>query len=430
MNKKLSLLRYSKNKEVMKEILKQIIFDQQEKRLVGMIKREIDNSLITSPEVLVISGIRRCGKSVLLQQIRAEQSEKDYYLNFDDERLINFKVEDFQTLYETFIELFGEQRTFYFDEIQNIVGWERFVRRLYDVGCKVFITGSNANMLSKELGTHLTGRYDEIELYPFSFGEYLQLKQAYPKGKELYSTVGRSSLMKHLNEYIVTGGFPRYVVSQNQNYLSTLYENIIYKDVITRNKLNNERELLELVYYLASNATKRCSYSSLSKIIGVKHSETVKNYIAYIENTFLITQITKFDYLLKNQMASPKKIYFVDNAIIRKIGFNATDNSGQLIENLVFVELKRRGAEVYYHAGTIECDFIIREGVHIVAAYQVSRSLTDEKTKQREISGLLDALRTYNLPVGIILTLDEEETISIEGKEIKIIPLLKWLLGK
>lgn len=414
----------------MKEILKQIIFDQQERQLVGMINRDIDNSLITSPEILVISGIRRCGKSVLLQQIRAEQPEKDYYLNFDDERLINFKVGDFQTLYETFIELFGEQRTFYFDEIQNITGWERFVRRLYDAGCKVFITGSNASMLSKELGTHLTGRYSEIELYPFSFGEYLQLKQAYPKEKEFYSTVGRSNLMKHLNEYIVTGGFPRYVISQNQNYLSTLYENIIYKDVITRNKLNNERELLELVYYLASNATNRYSYSSLSKIIGVKHIETVKNYIAYIENTFLITQITKFDYSLKNQMASPKKIYFIDNAIIRKIGFNATNNSGQLIENLVFIELKRRGAEVYYHSGAIECDFVIREGVHIVAAYQVSRSLTDEKTKQREINGLLDALRTYNLPAGIILTLDEEATISIEEKEIRVIPLWKWLLGK
>ena len=142
----------------MKELLKHIIFDQREKDISQMIERDIDISLVNSPEVLVISGIRRCGKSVLLQQIRSQQTEQDYYMNFDDERLINFKVDDFQTLYEAFIELFGEQKTFYFDEIQNIPGWERFVRRLHDSGCKVFVTGSNANMLSRESVsyTHLT----------------------------------------------------------------------------------------------------------------------------------------------------------------------------------------------------------------------------------------------------------------------------------
>ncbi len=412
----------------MKELLKRIIFDQQEWSLKNTVKRKIDERLITAPEILVITGIRRCGKSVLLQQIRENQKEKDYYMNFDDERLIQFKVDDFQTLYETFIELFGEQKTFYFDEIQNIAGWERFVRRLYDAGNKVFVTGSNANMLSKELGTHLTGRYLEIELYPFSFREYLQMKGASSTPKDIYSTVGRSNLLRHFNEYLSTGGFPRYIESGNDRYLSTLYENIIYKDVITRNKLNNEKELLELVYYLASNATKRFSYNSLANAIGIKHAETVKNYISHIENTFLLGQLMKFDYSLKVQMSNPKKIYFVDNAIIKKIGFNATDNNGQMLENLVYIELKRREYDIYYHSDKVECDFIVREGTHITAAYQVTHSLTNENTKEREINGLLSALKAYDLPEGTILTQEEESIWEIEDKKIKVIPIWKWLL--
>ena len=384
----------------MKELLKHIIFDQREKDISQMIERDIDISLVNSPEVLVISGIRRCGKSVLLQQIRSQQTEQDYYMNFDDERLINFKVDDFQTLYEAFIELFGEQKTFYFDEIQNIPGWERFVRRLHDSGCKVFVTGSNANMLSRELGTHLTGRYCQIELYPFSFPEFLKIKEVYPQQKDFYTTTGKSILKRYFDEYVKTGGFPRYIKDPNTNYLSTLYENIIYKDVVTRNKLNGERELLE----------------------------TVKNYLEYLENTYLLFQVMKFDWSVKKQMNNQKKVYFIDNAIIGKVGFNATDNIGQLLENLVFIEIKRQRKDVYYHDDGIECDFIMRENGHIVSACQVTRSMKDEKTRQREINGLVSALNAYNLTEGMVLTDDETEEITIDNKKIHIIPIWRWLL--
>lgn len=414
----------------MKDLLKHIIFDQQERENSAMVEREIDRRLIDSPEILVISGVRRCGKSVLLQQIRTSQKENDYYMNFDDDRLVNFKVEDFQTLYETFIELFGEQKTFYFDEIQNITGWERFVRRLYDNGCKVFVTGSNANMLSRELGTHLTGRYCQIELYPFSFKEFLKLKGVCPQNKDLYTTVGKGEIKKLFDEFLTTGGFPRYIQSHNNNYLSTLYENIIYKDVITRNKLTNERELLEMVYYMASNVSKRFSYNSLAKTIGIKHTETIKNYLEYLEDTYLLFQLTKFDWSVRKQMASPKKVYFVDNAIIKRVGFNATANIGQLLENAVFVELKRRHQEVYYYDGGIECDFISREDGQIIFACQVTRSLNEEKTRKREINGLLSALKAYNLPEGTILTEDEAEELIVEDKRIYIRPIWRWLLSE
>lgn len=412
----------------MKELLKHIIFDQRERDLSTMVEREIDQRLVLSPEILVISGIRRCGKSVLLQQIRSQQAEQDFYLNFDDERLINFEVDNFQTLYEAFIELFGEQKTFYFDEIQNISGWERFVRRLYDNGCKVFITGSNANMLSRELGTHLTGRYCQIELYPFSFSEFLKMKGVYPEHKDFYTTTGKSNLRRFFDDYLKTGGFPRYIQDKNNSYLSTLYENVIYKDVVTRNKLNGERELLEMMYYLASNATKRFSYNSLAKVVGLKHPDTVKNYLEHIESTYLLFQVMRFDWSIKKQIGYQKKVYFVDNAIINKVGFNATDNMGQLLENLVFIQLKRQNKEVYYHDDGVECDFIVREDGHIISAFQVTHSLGDVKTRQREINGLLSALNAYNLSEGMILTTDETEELTIEGKKIVICPTWKWLL--
>lgn len=412
----------------MKELLKHIIFDQRERDLSTMVEREIDQRLVLSPEILVISGIRRCGKSVLLQQIRSQQAEQDFYLNFDDERLINFEVDNFQTLYEAFIELFGEQKTFYFDEIQNISGWERFVRRLYDNGCKVFITGSNANMLSRELGTHLTGRYCQIELYPFSFSEFLKMKGVYPEHKDFYTTTGKSNLRRFFDDYLKTGGFPRYIQDKNNSYLSTLYENVIYKDVVTRNKLNGERELLEMMYYLASNATKRFSYNSLAKVVGLKHPDTVKNYLEHIESTYLLFQVMRFDWSIKKQIGYQKKVYFIDNAIINKVGFNATDNMGQLLENLVFIQLKRQNKEVYYHDDGVECDFIVREDGHIISAFQVTHSLGDVKARQREINGLLSALNAYNLSEGMILTTDETEELTIEGKKIVICPTWKWLL--
>ena len=283
-------------------------------------------------------------------------------------------------------------------------------------------------MLSRELGTHLTGRYCQIELYPFSFPEFLKIKEVYPQQKDFYTTTGKSMLKRYFDEYVKTGGFPRYIKDPNTNYLSTLYENIIYKDVVTRNKLNGERELLEMVYYLASNATKRFSYTSLAKTIGIKHTETVKNYLEYLENTYLLFQVMKFDWSVKKQMNNQKKVYFIDNAIIGKVGFNATDNIGQLLENLVFLEIKRQGKDVYYHDDRIECDFIMRENGHIVSACQVTRSMKDEKTRQREINGLVSALNAYNLTEGIVLTDDETEEITIDNKKIHIIPIWRWLL--
>ena len=235
----------------MKDLLKQIILEQQEilhaqnKRYV---QRYIADEWLQTSEILIISGIRRCGKSVLMQQIRDRLVEKDFFFNFDDERLANFKLDDFQKLQECFVELFGEQHTYYFDEIQNIEGWERFVRRLYNAGNKIVITGSNARMLSRELGTHLTGRYIQVEIYPFSFQEYLAMNEIPVNAKTLYTTTGRATMVKSFVKYMECGGFPKFLQDGSVSYLTSLYESIIYRDILTRNGLTNEKEMLEMMF--------------------------------------------------------------------------------------------------------------------------------------------------------------------------------------
>lgn len=416
----------------MKDLLKQIILEQQEilhaqnKRYV---QRYIADEWLQTSEILIISGIRRCGKSVLMQQIRDRLVEKDFFFNFDDERLANFKLDDFQKLQECFVELFGEQHTYYFDEIQNIEGWERFVRRLYNAGNKIVITGSNARMLSRELGTHLTGRYIQVEIYPFSFQEYLAMNEIPVNAKTLYTTTGRATMVKSFVKYMECGGFPKFLQDGSVSYLTSLYESIIYRDILTRNGLTNEKEMLELMFYLASNATKRVTYSSLGKVVGIQHPDTIKNYLEYIQQTYLISQLFRYDPSVKKQMMSPKKIYFVDNAIIKRIGFNATENNGVFLENLVFIELKRRGLDVYYYADKKECDFIVRKGLHISDAYQVTLKMDSPQTREREIAGVREAMQAYSLSKGYILTFEGKETINFDdGTIVEVIPVWEWIL--
>ena len=416
----------------MKDLLKQIILEQQEilhaqnKRYV---QRYIADEWLQTSEILIISGIRRCGKSVLMQQIRDRLVEKDFFFNFDDERLANFKLDDFQKLQECFVELFGEQHTYYFDEIQNIEGWERFVRRLYNAGNKIVITGSNARMLSRELGTHLTGRYTQVEIYPFSFQEYLAMNEIPVNAKTLYTTTGRATMVKSFVKYMECGGFPKFLQDGSVSYLTSLYESIIYRDILTRNGLTNEKEMLELMFYLASNATKRVTYSSLGKVVGIQHPDTIKNYLEYIQQTYLISQSFRYDPSVKKQMMSPKKIYFVDNAIIKRIGFNATENNGVFLENLVFIELKRRGWDVYYYADKKECDFIVRKGLHISDAYQVTLKMDSPQTREREIAGVREAMQAYSLSKGHILTFEGKETINFDdGTIVEVVPVWEWIL--
>ncbi len=419
----------SKIAQMDRKLLTEIIFDQKNLSWdISNLPRLENLHKIKGDYIEVLTGIRRCGKSTVLNEIRFGSLENDYYMNFDDDRLLHFRVGDFQMLYELFVELFGEQNTFYFDEIQNIEGWERFVRRLHDYKKKIYISGSNATMLSSELGTRLTGRYVSHELFPFSFVEYLNFKNISFEKEKLFSTIGKAEIKKHFFEYLEKGGFPEYLKNGNKDYLKFLFESILYRDVLVRHKLVNEKEMRELVFYLASNIAKLVSYNNLAKLIGVQNASTVKKYIQYLEDPYLIFQVSKYDHSVKKQIFNPKKIYFIDNALASLLGFRFSEDKGRFLENLVFVELKRRGFELFYHKETKECDFLLKEKNKIVSAIQVSISLNDQATRKREIAGLLEAMKVNGLRSSLILTEDEEEQITIGIITIEVLPVWKWLL--
>ncbi len=411
-----------------KTILREVITDQHTKKLVKkLILRHAYMQLETyqqSSQIVILSGIRRCGKSTLLEQIRQGNPEQDFYINFDDDRLVQFELSDFQALYELFIEMYGPQKTFYFDEIQNIVGWERFVRRLHDEGNKIYITGSNAAMLSAELGTRLTGRYLQFNLYPFSFYEFLDFQDQKKLISQALTTETKGVLKSAWNEYLVKGGLPGYLALPEPEYLHSIYQSILYRDIIVRHKINSDKAIKELSYYLASNVSKLCTYNSLKKTIGVSSASTVSDYCSYLQDSYLCFFVTRFDYAVSKQIASPKKVYFIDTALAVNTGFRFSQDQGRLLENMVFLELKRRGYDIFYHQDRRECDFIIRKGRDVVAAIQVCMDLEDPQTREREFLGLREAMASYHLDKGLIITLDTVE----EQDGVTVMPIWKWLL--
>lgn len=416
-----------------KEEIKKVIVDQNEKyKSINFIQRDKTLAVegeYNDPFIQIVSGIRRCGKSTLVQHIRENNPEKNYSINFDDNRLVGFTSDDFEKLNEAFHELYEPEKTYYFDEIQIVEGWERFVSRLYNEGNKIYITGSNATMLSKELGTHLTGRNVRTELYPFSFNEYLKFKGIQHKKNDFYSSEKSTQLKKAFRNYLLNGGFPEFLKTSHPLYLNNLYENIIYKDVIARYNIRSVRTIIELIHFLISNISKETSYNSLKKVFGLSNAISVKEYISYFENAYLIFSINKFDFSLKKQLANPKKIYAIDTGLANSVSFQFSDNFGRQLENAVFLQLKRLGYEIYYHKNKVECDFIIRQNGKIINAIQVSHSIDNESVRSREINGLQEALLMYDLKSGLIITEDEEETITINELTIQVIPVWKWLLG-
>jgi hypothetical protein len=413
--------------------LKQVIVAQNEiKKKLNYVERDYVSSADSwqdDPFIRIVAGVRRCGKSTLVEHIRKQSKEKSYALNFDDNRLTGFTSEDFERLYESFHELYQPEKTWFFDELQNIEGWERFVRRLHNEGQKVFITGSNARMLSAELGTHLTGRYIQTELFPFSFSEFLKYKNVSLDKQSFYSGVKAMLIKKAFGEYVRDGGFPEYLQNRNPHYLKSLYENIIYRDVVSRHNIRNASTLIEMLHFLISKISKETSYNALKNTFGIANANTVKEYISYFENSFLLFTINKFDYSLKKQIANPKKIYTIDTGLANSVSFQFSENFGRQLENIVFLELKRLGLEIYYHKNKFECDFILRQNGKVIGAIQVCQSLDNDQTKKREMNGLLEAMKDHQLQTGFIITEDEEETIEENGIRILVLPAWKWLLG-
>ena len=430
------MIKKKKGACVDREVLKQIIMDQRKYRSPKNFYRRTMTETIqrfaNDPNIIILSGIRRSGKSTIQRMLQLEllkpNDHSDYYFNFDDERLVQFYVNDFQMLLEVLIELFGDQPSFYFDEIQNIKGWERFIRRLYEQGKKIYITGSNANLLSKELGTHLTGRYIQLEVYPLSFFEIVRHQYPDALSKKALSTTEVGIILRHFSNYLKNGGIPEYVEFEKTEYLKNLLEGILYRDIIVRYKIQDEKALRETVYYFASNIGKEFSYTTLAKTVGVSSPHTIANYCDYLEQCYLCFFICRYSHSLQKQIQSNKKCYMIDSALIRITGFRISEDRGRLLENMVFLQLKMQSKEIYFHKEKKECDFVVREGNRITQAIQVTTSLSDPGVKNREIEGLMEAIESYQLQEGLILTENEHDTIKINGFRILVIPIWKWLL--
>ena len=412
--------------------LRKIVLKQKEEieKLDGAIKREILDEILKWFEdnrVMILTGIRRCGKSTLLRQIM-KSKENFCYVNFEDERFLDFKAQDFEILNEILIEIYNNPKIYFFDEIQNIDKFETFIRRLQDEGKKIVITGSNASLLSKEFGTRLTGRYKPFEIFPFSFLEYLRLKNIDLEKDWSYKTQKRVEIKKAFNEYLELGGFPEYLKTQDREYIKDIFDNILYKDVIARYSIKKQKAIKELISILATNISSTFTYNSIKKDIGLSNSITVKEYISYLANSYFFFELSKFDFSLRRSLNAPKKIYLIDTAFNQIAGFNFSPNTGKNLENVVFIELKRRKKEIYYFAEKHECDFVAKDKAEITQAIQVCYSFNKEN-KDREISGLLEALNKFKLKEGYVITFDQEEELKIEGKKIKVMPVWKWLIS-
>ncbi len=414
-----------------KDILRNIVIRQKQEILTkqSFVRRDLLNEVLKwmkDPRVLILTGVRRCGKSTLLKEIIENVSDW-CYVNFEDERFLEFKAENFEELNEVLIEQYGNIHLYLFDEIQNIEKFETFVRRLQDEGKKIVITGSNASLLSKEFGTRLTGRYKLFEVYPFSFKEFLAFNKVTLNKDDLYIIEKKVSLIKLFQEYANLGGFPEYLKNKDQEYIKTIYENILYKDIITRYSIRRQKIIKELINMLSTNISSPFTYNSLKEALGLGNAITVKEYISYLGNSYFFFELLKFSYSLKQQLNSPRKIYLIDSAFKQICGVNFSENKGKILENIVFIELKRRNNDVFYYGNNNECDFITKKGTKITEAIQVCYALNKDN-KDRELAGLLEAMDAFKIKKGMLLTNEQTEEIMLRGNKIQILPVYKWML--
>jgi uncharacterized protein len=420
-----------------KTILQSIIIDQKIDFFSSkdLIERNLNYlTYIKTGQIVVITGARRCGKSSLLWLLfRKMELKQDncLYFNGDDERLQNFASIDFSQLLELHQSMFNtteeKNRVYFFDEIQNLKGWEKFLTRLYERGNKIFVTGSSANLLSSEMATSLTGRYINLHLHPFSFSEYLSFKNEKPKNK-FYSTKEKGSIIAHWEIFFKMGGFPLVHKENNTNVLKEYYQSILYRDIVARYKINQIEELKKIGLFLFSNVGKLFSYKTLQTISGLGSLSTVKRFLEYWENTFMLFYVKKYDFSLKKQILNSRKVYAIDTGLIRQIGFHFSDDRGHLLENQIFNSLQRRNFDIYYHREKRECDFLIVDKGKVIKAIQVTVSLYNPSTRERELLGLKEAMLCYGLSTGYIITETEEEILTENGWTINIISAWKWLL--
>jgi predicted AAA+ superfamily ATPase len=381
------------------------------------------------PHAVIVSGLRRVGKSTLLAQLAHKLGQDGfYYLNFEDDRFLGFQAEDANDLYQSLVEAFGERKVFIVDEIQNVTGWEHFVRRFMDMGFKFYISGSNASLLSRELGTRLTGRYVPIELFPFSFREFLEFREIPAPNLKRMTTADKGTLKSALASYLQLGGIPEALKYPELPLLRTLYDDVLHRDIATRYRLDAVTALKELAFFLMSNPAGLVSFNKLKEQFHLGSVNTIKSYIDYMENSWLLFTLNLYDFSVKRQQIAPKKIYCIDSGLANAVGFGFSPNTGKLLENLVFLALRRRSREIYYYTtpGGHEVDFYLPEEQLLV---QVAENLDAPGTRERELRALAGAVKSVKVRKALILSDANEDDRDMSGVPVEVRSISEWLFA-
>jgi len=419
----------------MENKFEQIIAEQREERnslpVADWCNRTDESKIdLNSPLAQIVIGVRRSGKSTLCHKVLKDNSLDYAYANFDDERLFDLKSEQLNDVLQALYSIYGDFKYLFLDEIQNVEGWHLFVNRLLRQGIRLIITGSNAKLLSGELSTHLTGRYVEIELFPFSFSETLDYKKIKHNAK---TTKELAFKRQAYFDYLKQGGFPEMFQIgevQKREYLRTLFQSIIFKDIVKRFNVKYIKALSDISNVLLNNISREVSYTKIAKTLGIRSVHTAQNYVSYLEQAYLFLSVPRFSFK-SIARAGNRKTYAIDPALLSFLPEITGENEGYLLENVVFLELCRRRADsnfdIYYYKNSYEIDFVISQNGKIQELIQVSLTLKNDKTRKREISALLkgaDELHCNNLK---IITQDEKETIFENGKTIEMVSVIDWL---
>jgi predicted AAA+ superfamily ATPase len=425
--------------------MKDILFDWnpwwEETYHFKKVKRDIFQHIkqwIKRKEIIAIFGVRRSGKTTelfeIIDYLIHEQNvnrENILFIKADDDRvekkeLINKALDEYITWKNP------KGRIYVFiDEIQEIPEWQKTLKRIYDLeqeNKKIFISGSNASLLKEELSYLLTGRFAYFELYPFTFKEFLRAQGITIKNET--EIIRQKNTIRNLFlTYIEYGGFPEIVLEKNkerkEELLRFYFESILYRDIVKRKNIRNVEKLDRMVKWYLQNISTYVNYEKLGEYCELS-TDSIGEYTRYLEDAYLIFVINIFAYSLKKQFVNPKKIYCVDPGIRRIVGFQFSDDVGKLYENIVFNHLKQTGKSIYYWKGKRECDFVIQNKKKIEQVIQVSYNI--HESKEREINGILEAMKQFKISKGVIINQDYEAKKSIDGNTVEFVPLWKWLL--
>lgn len=409
-------------------------------------ERECLNDLMSyaaTKHIIALLGVRRCGKSTVLKQIinRLMDQEKVYpgnilFLNLESPVLERYKNDpaNLKRLFDEYRVAAKPKkgRVFVFlDEAQFFPKWQVFVKDLYEKGgVKFFITGSNSRLLGAQMATLLSGRQIVKKIHPFNFQEIAAIKGIEAK-EELAIAENGPALIGLCDEYLKMGGFPEIVLERNdalkRELLANYYRSILYQDIVPRFEIKKTKEVESLLLYLFSNIGQGYSYNSLGKFSQIQ-GKTAKEYVGFFEESFLLSEISNYRYSLKKQENYPKKVYAVDNGFIETASFAFSENYGRLLENAVFAKLAAADKKLFYYRNSFECDFVVKGKIKIAAVIQVTKSI-QQTNEKREIKGVLEAMKIFDLNEGTVITREQEDERKIDGKIVRVIPLYKWLLA-